>query len=112
MRINVMARIGYVYVYSNYAGTIEENDDGYRFCYDEEYLKGDNPKPVSLTLPLRKEPYISKTMFSFFDGLIPEGWLLALSEENWKVDRRDRMGLLLSVCADPIGSVSVRRVKE
>jgi serine/threonine-protein kinase HipA len=51
-------------------------------------------------------------MFSFFDGLIPEGWLLAISEENWKVDRRDRMGLLLSVCADPIGSVSVRRVKE
>ena len=41
MRINVMARIGYVYVYSNYAGTIEENDDGYRFCYDEEYLKGE-----------------------------------------------------------------------
>ena len=79
---------------------------------DEEYLKGDNPKPVSLTLPLIKEPYISKTMFSFFDGLIPEGWLLAISEENWKVDRRDRMGLLLSVCADPIGSVSVRRAKE
>ena len=107
-----MTRIGYVYVYSNYAGTIEENDDGYRFCYDEEYLKGDNPKPVSLTLPLRKEPYISKTMFSFFDGLIPEGWLLDIAEETWKLDSRDRFGLLLACCRSCIGAVSIREVKD
>ena len=107
-----MARIGYVYVYSNYAGTIEENDDGYRFCYDEEYLKGDNPKPVSLTLPLRKEPYISKTMFSFFDGLIPEGWLLHIVSKNWKIDQKDRFGLLLVACKDCIGAVRIQEVRS
>lgn len=107
-----MGRIGYVYVSSRYAGTIEDIDDGYRFSYVKEYLDSDNPKPVSLTLPLREEPYISKAMFSFFDGLIPEGWLLEITEENWKIDRRDRMGLLLAACYDPIGSVSVRREKE
>jgi serine/threonine-protein kinase HipA len=46
-------------------------------------------------------------MFPFFDGLIPEGWLLDIAEKNWKIDSRDRMGLLLACCKDCIGAVSV-----
>jgi serine/threonine-protein kinase HipA len=46
-------------------------------------------------------------MFPFFDGLIPEGWLLVIAQKTWKVDARDRMGLLLTVCRDPIGAVHV-----
>ena len=50
-------------------------------------------------------------MFPFFDGLIPEGWLLDVAEENWKLDRRDRMGLLLACCRDCIGAVSIKEAK-
>ncbi|MBQ0019381.1 MAG: HipA N-terminal domain-containing protein [Bacteroidales bacterium] len=75
--------------------------------YDNAYLESDNALPVSLTLPLRQERFESKTMFSFFDGLIPEGWLLNIAERNWKISRRDRMGLLLTCCRDCIGNVSV-----
>ena len=67
---------------------------------------------VSLTLPLRDKPYLSKTMFPFFDGLIPEGWLLDIAEKNWKLNPRDRMGLLLACCRDCIGAVNVFPVKE
>lgn len=33
-------------------------------------------------------------MFPFFDGLIPEGWLLEIAVNNWKLNQRDRFGLL------------------
>ena len=81
------------------------------FVYDEEYLKLKNPKAISLTIPLRKEPYISKTLFSFFDGLIPEGWLLNVVSRNWKIDINDRFGLLLVSCKDTIGNVSIEENK-
>jgi serine/threonine-protein kinase HipA len=32
----------------------------------------------------------------FFDGLIPEGWLLDIAEQYWKVNPPDRMGLLIA----------------
>lgn len=100
-------RQGIVYVADRKAGIISEKENGYVFEYYEDYMQNAGARPVSITMPLRKEPYESKTMFSFFDGLIPEGWLLNIAERNWKVNRRDRMGLLLACCRDCIGNVSV-----
>lgn len=100
-------RKAYVYVRTNFAGILSETDSGYRFAYDEDYLRSENASPVSLTLPLRDEPYDSGTLFSFFDGLIPEGWLLGVVSRNWKIDAKDRFGLLLVACKDGIGNVSV-----
>ena len=77
------------------------------FLYDSGYLENRENEPVSLTLPKREEPYTSKIMFPFFDGLIPEGWLLEIAEKIWKIDARDRMGLLLACCRDCIGAVSI-----
>jgi len=105
-------REGYVYVDDTYAGVITEEDSGYSFTYSKDYLKTTSPKPVSLTLPLQEEKYASSTMFPFFDGLIPEGWLLNVAIDNWKLNPKDRMGLLLTTCLDPIGNVSVRPSKE
>ena len=62
---------------------------------------------VSLTLPLTDKPYHDTVLFPFFDGLIPEGWLLNIAENSWKINRRDRMSLLLACCKDCIGAVSV-----
>ncbi len=100
-------RRGQVYIHDKYAGLIEESGEGYCFSYDTAYLSGPNPVPVSLTLPLRAEPYTSNILFPFFDGLIPEGWLLDVAVKTWKMDPRDRMGLLLNTCEDCIGAVSV-----
>ena len=102
-----MARKGRVLYKDTFAGIISETEDGYRFAYDADYLNYENARPISHMLPLRKEPYESNTMLPFFDGIIPEGWLLDIAQSNWKVDPRDRMGLLLLFCRDCIGAVSV-----
>ena len=94
------------------AGWLTQDDEGYHFVYDDAYLKSEKPQAISLTLPLREEVYSSKVMFPFFDGLIPEGWLLDIAERNWKLNPRDRMGLLMACCKDCIGAVSVHPVVE
>lgn len=94
------------------AGTLTEDADGYTFRYDAGYLASDGAQAVSLMLPLRIEPYKSRVLFPFFDGLIPEGWLLNIAERNWKIDGRDRMALLMACCKDCIGAVSVRPATE
>jgi len=96
-----------VYMHKIWAGTIIENEEGFTFYYENDYLKSEKPEAISLTLPITDIPYNSKTMFPFFDGLIPEGWLLDIAEENWKLRESDRMGLLMACCRDCIGAVSI-----
>ena len=103
-------RLGKVYVQSTYAGEIRETDEGYEFEYDEEYISSENATSVSITLPLQNKKYESKYLFPFFDGLIPEGWLLDVVEKNWKLDSTDRFGLMLVSCRDCIGDVSIEAV--
>ena len=102
-----MARKGKVFYNDLFAGTIEETDDGFRFTYDPGYLSNKENPAVSQTLPLQKEAFESEYMIAFFDGLIPEGWLLDIALENWKINPRDRMGLLLACCKDCIGAVRI-----
>lgn len=105
-----MARKGKVFYKGVPAGIIEETDEGYRFAYDREYRFSSPACPISVTLPLQEEPFVSRVLFPFFDGLIPEGWLLAVVVKNWKLDPRDRMGLLCAACRDCIGAVSVETI--
>ncbi len=105
-------RTAYIYVRNVFAGILQETDEGYSFKYDTDYLQNKNASAVSLTLPLQVEEYTSKTLFPFFDGLIPEGWLLNVVTNNWKIDRHDRFGILLVACRDGIGNVSIRGTKE
>ncbi len=107
-----MAKVGRVFMHHRLAGVIREDEEGFWFSYDPDYLTDPEGPAVSLSLPLRAEPYHDRTLFPFFDGLIPEGWLLDIAEETWKLDPRDRMELLLSCCEDCIGAVSVRREEE
>jgi len=94
------------------AGILEELEHGYRFTYLPDYLADRHTVPVSLSLPLQTEPFEDKRLFPFFDGLIPEGWLLEIAGATWKIDPRDRMGLLLACCRDCIGAASVVPIKE
>ena len=105
-------RQGKVYYNDLLAGIITEDENGYSFLYEETYLLSDQPQPVSLTLPLQREPFHSNVLFSFFDGLIPKVWMLNIAERNWKINRRDRMALLLACCRDCIGNVSILPVKQ
>lgn len=107
-----MSRKGNVYFENRFCGIIEETETGYRFTYDSGYLENSESKAVSKTLPLSESAYTSNTMFPFFDGLIPEGWLLDIAQKHWKIDERDRMGLLLACCNDCIGAVSIKALNQ
>lgn len=96
-----------VFVDNRLAGLLTEDDMGYEFTYDNAYLASGAAIQVSLTLPLSDKPYRSNVLFPFFDGLIPEGWLLDIAEQNWKISARDRFSLLLACCKDCIGNISI-----
>jgi serine/threonine-protein kinase HipA len=96
-----------IFIQDRLAGYLSETENGYQFIYYDDYLQLPDAEAVSLTLPLSGKPYTNAVMFPFFDGLIPEGWLLEVAEQNWKLNERDRMGLLLACCRDCIGAVSI-----
>ena len=101
-----------VFVQGKWAGLLSETDDGYEFRYIKEYLVNDSCPAVSLTMPVSEVPYRSTVLFPFFDGLIPEGWLLDVAVRNWKLDPADRFGLLLHTCRDCIGDVQIEEVES
>ena len=96
-------------IYKEYfAGIITETDDGeYVFQYDEQYVEEHPREFITFTMPVTKKPYTGNRLFAFFDGIIPEGGLLDIASASWKINKNDRMGLLLACCRDCIGAVSV-----
>lgn len=100
--------------YSNIiAGILTETDEGeYIFEYDKNYIQIYPHQFLSFTMPVREDKYIDNRLFPFFEGLIPEGWLLDIASKNWKINRNDRMGLLLACCKNCIGAVSVIPIEE
>lgn len=96
-----------IFMYDKLAGMLNEDENGFTFQYDSDYLNSTDSVAISLTIPLKSAPYKDKVLFPFFDGLIPEGWLLDIAERSWKINQRDRMSLLLACCKDCIGAVSV-----
>lgn len=99
-------------MHNEWAGTLIEDAEGFHFSYEMNYLNKPKPEAISLTMPIRKTAYFSHLLFPFFDGLIPEGWLLDLTEKNWKINTNDRMSILLVACQDCTGAVSVIPFRE
>jgi len=106
-------RQGKVYYKDYFAGIISETNEGeYIFQYDKNYVKDHPHKFITFTMPITDKPYTNNHLFPFFEGLIPEGWLLDIASKNWKINRNDRMGLLLACCQNCIGAVSVIPIPE
>lgn len=104
-----MKRAGIVSLDGMRIGRIHESEDGTEFVYDEAYVQQENVPPISLTMPVRAEPYRSRGLIPFFENLLPEGWLLELSTAKLKIAKDDAFGLLLATAADCIGAVEIVR---
>lgn len=108
MIILITMRQGIVKYNNIVAGILSELDNGdYVFEYDKAYIVNYPNQFITFNMRVTKQPFISKRLFPFFDGLIPEGWLLNIAAESWKINKNDRMGLLLACCQNTIGAVSV-----
>ena len=106
-------RRGKVYYKNSLAGIVSESDEGvYVFQYNNHYVKEHPTEFITFTMPVTNNPYSGDRLSPFFEGLIPEGWLLDIASKNWKINRNDRMGLLLACCQNCIGAVSVEPITE
>lgn len=88
-------------------GLLTEHGPTTRFQYDPSWLDKKDAVSVSLTLPLRSEPYDAEGLHPFFENLLPEGWLLDIATSKLKLSKDDPFGLLVATCADCIGAVEI-----
>ncbi len=105
-------RTAIVYYNGKKAGVLRRTPGGYGFEYDGAYAAAPGARPVSLALPLKTGKFESPALFPFFEGLLPEGWLLDITSKALKIDKNDKFELLLHVGRDMIGAVSVLPEEE
>ena len=82
---------------------MEEQPDRYVFQYHDAY----NGPAISLTMPLRKEPYVFDEFPPFFEGLLPEGGQLMGLLSIRKIDQDDYFQQLVATGGDLVGAVTV-----
>ena len=101
-----------VYVHGIRAGILTEDDRReYTFAYDTAYLLGKGNPPVSLTMPLRSEPYHSPYLFPFFFNMLSEGENRQIQSQLLHIDAEDDFGILLATAqTDTIGAVTVKPI--
>ncbi|MFH1159423.1 MAG: HipA N-terminal domain-containing protein [bacterium] len=97
-----------VLIKKNEAGVLTETDTIYCFQYLPEY----NGEAISLTMPVRTEPYCFKTFPPFFDGLLPEGIQLEGLLRIKKIDKHDYFSQLLAVGEDVVGAITILPADE
>ena len=106
-------RTAKIYYNDILAGILQETNEGeFIFTYDKQYVINYPKQFITFSMPVREEAYIENRLFPFFEGLIPEGWLLDIASKNWKINLNDRMGLLLACCNNCIGAVSVEPINN
>ncbi|MFL1454104.1 HipA N-terminal domain-containing protein [Marinobacter sp. GN3S48] len=88
------------------AGILEREGNTVRFQYDKTYLKLRQP-PLSLSLPLREEPFEHKGLPPYFSGLVSEGWLKRVQATEQRIDPSDDFSLLVHNGDDLPGAVTI-----
>jgi serine/threonine-protein kinase HipA len=103
-------RKGRVKIDGKTVGIVEEIPGGHRFTYSAAWLKRPDATPISLTMPLREEPYFSKELHPFFAGLLPFGLDLEVASRRLHISIKDQFGLMLNLCEDCRGCVEVEQM--
>ena len=97
-----------VYIHGAPAGILTEHEPTNACTFS--YLHGYDGDPVSLSMPLRAEPWEYPGFPPFFEGLLPEGIMLEGLLRERKIDRADCFSQLICVGADLPGSVTVEEI--
>ena len=107
------SRSAQVFYNSKPAGILTKAGNSYRFAYDEIYLNAPGSRPVSITLPLKKEVYESDVLFPVFVNMLSEGANKRIQCRLLKIDENDYFSLLLATTNhDSIGPITVKEINE
>lgn len=82
-----MKRTAKVSISGQLVGFLDEEDGKTSFAYTSDWLSRRDAQPVSLTLPLRAEPYTHNGLHPFFENLLPEGWLFDIASKSSRFPR-------------------------
>ncbi|MCR5156665.1 MAG: HipA domain-containing protein [Butyrivibrio sp.] len=89
-------------------GTIEgESFESAQFAYSDEYISGADAYPISVALPLQREPFSSRETGNFFDGLLPEGFMRRSIAGNMHFDERDYLSILHNLGKECLGALRI-----
>ena len=73
----------------------------------------ENSDAVSLTLPLRPEPYRSQFLFSVFANMLSEGENRQIQSQLLHIDPEDDFGILLATCQfDTIEAITIKPIES
>jgi serine/threonine-protein kinase HipA len=77
--------------------------------YEFNYLKDYTGPSISLTMPLNTPTYHFNTFPPFFEGFLPEGFMLDALLKVAKIDKDDHFEQLMRVGGEMVGNITVER---
>lgn len=96
-----------VYMHGVNAGILERRPQAkLRFTYDESWVAEERP-PLSLSLPVRSQPFDHDECAPFFEGLLPEGDFLKAIARTLHVSADNPFQLLSELGGECAGAISV-----
>lgn len=89
-------------------GTVDgDSADEAVFAYAPEYLNDPGSVPISISLPLREEPFSARQTRTFFEGLLPEGFTRRSVAQWIHVDDEDYLAILAALGGECLGALQV-----
>lgn len=98
-----------VFMHGELAGSIQRTGSRVRFQYNVQYLK--TGSALSMSLPLRVEPYETEGLPPYFSGLCSEGWLRRVQAFEQRIDPEDSFTLLINNGKDLAGAVTIEPIE-
>lgn len=90
------------------AGRLVQTDSGQlSFAYDAGWLASGSPRPLSLSLPLRPDPFDDRETRPFFAGLLPEDAVRQRLARYLQVSDRNEFALLQEIGGECAGAVAL-----
>ncbi len=97
-----------------FAGTLEQktNDGKLSFIYDSKYIILKNHLGLSISLPIRPEPFDDKIVRAFFSGLLPDNEQLDLLARQLKASPKNPFAILSKIGRDCAGAIEILALSE
>lgn len=81
--------------------------EAWSFRYADAYLGSRKPVPLSVMLPLQREPFAGAVVSNWFGNLLPEGAVRETIERRLRLPPRDNFALLTAIGGECAGAVSL-----
>jgi len=103
-----MTRILKVYLHEKNTGLLSQEDDGaLNFSYAPEYLTGRGAPAISVSMPLREEPYPDRIARPYFSGLLPDERARQRLASALGISEGNAFGLLEIIGGECAGALSL-----